>query len=984
MKRFVPQALRVFLFAILSLASVTVHAQESGSIAGSARDTTGAMLPGVTVEAASPALIEKVRSVITDGAGQYRIVDLRPGIYTVTFSLPGFSTVRREGVRLTAGFTANIVEELRLGELTETITVSGASPLVDVQNVNQQRVMTREVLDAIPTGKQFTALAQLVPGVNVSGSNGQVNQDVGGITGMSFALATIHGGKEDDQTVRINGMSVASLTSIGNARTNLQDGTIEEYGMQMAAAPAEFPYGGIYVNVIPRQGSNAFSGAFFVSGTNEDLQTNNLDEDLKRRGLAYPNAVRRVFDLNPSFGGPLKRDKLWFYAGFRYLETSSYVGGLFYPKDPAAWIYDPDTTRPAINDQKGKNETLNATYQISPKNRLTGFYNYDFQCYCHFGINPSQSPEASHFMKSRAILSQGTWVSTLTNRLLLEVGTSRYFNDLPRDEDPGATEPRITEQATGLSFRAQTNYPRNSQVIWHHRASIAYVTGSHNLKAGFSFENQYADDRTRSIAPDVTYRTLNGVPNQITFQTTPYTFPVTLNPSAYYAQDQWTIKRWTVNAGFRFDQFKSHYDDIKITPTRWLPVSREFPGRNVLDWKDFSPRFGVAYDVFGNGKTAVKATLSRFVLQEGKTQTSAVHPVIAATNTLSRTWTDLNGDRIFQGDPFNPALNGELGPSPNVNFGQPTAILSLDQDWATGFGTRPAQWETTVTLQHEIVPRLSVLAGYFQRNFVNFVVTDNVLVAPSDYDPFCIAAPVDSRLPGGGGQQICGLYDLNPSKLGQVQQVRTRSSNYGNQYERFNGFDLTANSRLAGLVLQGGLSVGRRMTDNCDVVGKIDNPSPYLCSLVSNWLPQIKFLGTYPLPWQDIQLSGTFQRTIPEPAGGARFNGMGMSAIYTATNAVVRPSLGRNLSAGVNANASVELLEPGVFLDTTYQVDVRLAKTLKVKGSRIQGQFDVYNLLNANPVMRYSTAYGTTGAGWLIPQALMPGRIIRLGAQLNF
>ncbi|MBM3772005.1 MAG: carboxypeptidase regulatory-like domain-containing protein [Acidimicrobiia bacterium] len=245
MARCVPLMLRACLLGMLSLMAGIAHAQESGSIAGSVRDSTGAVLPGVTVEAASSALIEKVRSVVTDDTGQYRIVDLRPGTYSVTFTLPGFASVRRDGVQLTAGFTANVVAELRVGDVTETITVSGLSPLVDVQNVNQQRVMTREVLDAIPTGKQFTALAQLVPGVNVAGSNGQVNQDVGGITGMSFALATIHGGKEDDQTVRINGMSIASLTSIGNARTNLQDATIEEYGMQMAAAPAEFPYGGI-------------------------------------------------------------------------------------------------------------------------------------------------------------------------------------------------------------------------------------------------------------------------------------------------------------------------------------------------------------------------------------------------------------------------------------------------------------------------------------------------------------------------------------------------------------------------------------------------------------------------------------------------------------------------------------------------------------------------------------------------------------------
>jgi hypothetical protein len=973
--------------AVFLLLPSSAAAQQSGSIAGLVRDTTGAVLPGVTVEAGSPALIEKVRTVITDEAGQYRIVDLRPGVYAVTFSLPGFSSIRRDGVELTAGFTANVNAELRVGSVAETITVSGASPVVDVQNVNTQRTVTREVLDTVPSGKQFTALAQLIPGVTVAGSNGQVNQDVGGITGMSFALAAIHGGREDDQAVHINGMSVASLTSIGNSRTNLQDGNIEEYGMQLAAAPAEFAHGGLNVNVLPKQGSNAFHGALFMSGTNESLQTDNLSDDLIQRGLTVANKAKQVFDVNPSIGGPIARDKLWFYAGFRYLVTESYVGGLYYNKEPAAWTFTPDLERPALNDQDGKNESLNLTWQASPRNKFTAFYNYDFQCYCHFGINAAQSPEASHFMKSKAVLYQGTWASPITNRLLAEAGISRYDNELPRDEEPDAVAPRITEQSTGLAFRAQVNYPRNDQTIWHLRGSLSYVTGTHAVKVGFSYQDQYADDTLRSFrGTDVTYRTLNGIPNQITFYTTPYATPVTLNPIAAYAQDQWTLRRWTINAGIRFDQFKGSYDAIHVDPTQWLPTARDYPGDEVINWKDISPRLGASWDIFGTGKTALKATVNRYVLQEGKLQTSAVHPVLAATNTVARTWTDGNNDRVLQGDPLNPATNGELGPSPNNNFGKPTATLSLDPEWAKGTGTRPFNWETSIGLQHEIIPRVAVNVAYFRRIYGNFIVTDNVLVGPGDYDPYSITVPIDPRLPSGGGEVISRLYDLRPNKVGQVNQVRTGSYNYGKQYDHWNGVDITINARPGrGVILQGGVSTGKRMTDECDVTPKIDNPSPYLCHQESPFVTQAKFLGSYPLPWYGIQLSGTFQHSRPDPTGGARWTSMGMSAQYVATNAVIAPSLGRNLSSGAGGSVTLNIVEPGsMFLDYSNQLDLRVSKTFSVRTTRIQGLFDLYNLFNANPVMRYNTAYGTNGANWLVPQSLLPGRLLRLGMQVTF
>lgn len=963
-------------------------AQQAGSIAGTVRDATSSVLPGVTVEASSAALIEKVRTATTDGTGQYRIIDLRPGEYIVTFTLPGFSTVRREGIQLTVGFTATVNAELRVGDIAETITVSGASPVVDTQNVNQQRILTREVLDTIPSGKQFYNLAAVVPGVvlaNARGS-GTIPQDVGGATANSYMTATIHGGRSTDQAVHINGMSVGSLTSVGTSRTNLQDGNVEEFSLQLAAAAAEFPYGGVFVNAVPKAGGNAFRGALFLSATGESWQTNNLDADLKQRGLTSGNDVKQLVNVTPSFGGPILRDKLWFHAAFRYYKADAYTGGMFYNKDPKAWVFEPDPSRPAVNDQYGRNGSLNLTWQASPKNKLDLFYNSEYQCYCHTGVSPNVAEEAAHILRSKTSLFQGTWSSPVTSRLLLEAGVSHYFNGLPRDPRPNATEPSILEQSKGLTFRSRSTYPRNDQSVDHYRASVAYVTGAHALKIGFSYLRQFADTSTRALPPDVSYRTLNGVPNLVTYYTTPHVSPVTMEPISVYAQEQWTLKRWTLNAGLRFDQHRSSYDAIHIGPTRWLPIARDYPAADVLNWKDLSPRLGVSWDVFGSGKTALKASLNRYILQESQANTVNVHPVVAATNTLSRTWGDANGDFVVQGDPFNPAANGELGPSPNVNFGRPGATLRFDPDWATGYGVRPFNWEGSVSVQHELSPGVAVNAAYFRRVFGNFIVNDNALVGPGDYDPYCITAPADARLPGNGGYQVCGLYDLKPAKVGLVDLVRTRSATYGNQYERWNGVDLTVNARLPqGVLFQGGVSTGKTMADNCDVVAKIDNPTQLYCHVESKFLTQVKFLGAYPLPWWGIRLSGTFQSSVPDPMNLQEGNAFGMSADYVATNAVIRPSLLRNLSAGANATASVNLVEPGtVYGERSYQTDFRVAKTFSVRAVRIEGLVDLFNLFNANPVFQYNPAYGTTGASWLVPQATLPGRLVRLGLQLNF
>jgi hypothetical protein len=978
------------------LLSSAAAAQQSGSIAGVVSDTSGAVLPGVTVEASSPALIEKVRTVVTDSRGLYQIVDLPPGEYAVTFTLPAFQTVRREGIVLTTGFSANVTAQMPVGDLHETLTVAAASPVVDLQNVNQQEVMTREVMDTIPSGKGWANLVPLVPGVVMSNaSSSGVAQDVGGATGFNFTMGAIHGGCPMDEQVVVNGMTVASLTGPGESRTNWSDGLAQEYNVELAAHPADVtPYGGVFMNLIPKEGGNRFSGSLFTSFGTAGLQGNNLDSVLRSEGFTVSNSIKDLVDVNPGFGGPLVRDRLWFYTQYRYYRADSYVGGQYYNATPAAWTYQADLGRPALNDQLSQDPSVNLTWQVSPKNKITALYAYELMCLCHFGVSPTVAPEASTYNNAPSNLLQVAWMSTISNRLLLDVGAEYYTESFLRNPEPDATQPSIVEQSTGLRFRSGASYSPNPQTIDDFRASLSYITGGHSLKVGIRSTWEFAKDPSTSVIGNVNYRTLNGVPNQVTFWTTPYPSPKRMYPVAIYAQDQFKLSRLTIDAGLRFDRFTSSYEAVTVGPVQYLPVSRNYPSAQVLDWKDVSPRLGAVYDPFGTGKTAIKVSLSRYVAQEGETNTNAIDPIIAATNSVTRTWTDANHDFAVQGDPLNPAANGELGPSPNNLFGTPNSTFSFDPSWARGWGVRPFNWQTAVTVQHELLPRVALEGSFNRRAYGNFIVDDNVLVNPGSYDPYCIAAPADPRLPGGGGQQICGLYDLNPKYVGQVQTVRMTSAKFGNQYDHWTDFGLAVRARLAnGVLVQGGVDSGKQVTDTCDVVTKINNPSTYLCHQESPFLTQVKLLATYPLPWWGVQASGTFQSRVPDPTGlptatgtgGFDVNYMGMSANYVATNAQIAPSLGRNLSAGAGSNVTVNVINPGaLYPPRINQTDLRVAKSVSIRQAKLQVFIDLFNLFNANTGLRFNNTYGTNGSVWNNPTAIMPARLVRLGAQLRF
>ena len=332
-------------------------AQQASGIAGVVRDASSGVLPGVTVEASSPALIEKVRTVVTDGEGRYNIVGLPPGIYAVTFTLPGFSTQRRDGIELTSGFTATINSDLQVGSLDETITVSGASPLVDTQNVRKQTVMSAELLDALPIStKSQNAVITLTPGLTgVSDVSGSYSVQLGG---------TFHG--KAGTKVQMDGMSIQNMQSNGATGYALNAGTIEEITVQTSGISAESTADGIVVNAIPKEGGNTFSGSLLGLFTNDRFGCSNLSDELRTRGLTTTIKILKIYDNQFTLGGPIKKDRIWFFTSIRRWGNGVQDAGSFYNKTQGTPFYTPDFSRPAQRFQWYKSAAVRFTWQASP------------------------------------------------------------------------------------------------------------------------------------------------------------------------------------------------------------------------------------------------------------------------------------------------------------------------------------------------------------------------------------------------------------------------------------------------------------------------------------------------------------------------------------------------------------------------------------------------------------------------------------------
>src|SRR5438552_12036797 len=303
---------------LLLFVAAIAAAQTGAAVTGVVTDTSGAVLPGVTVEAKSPALIEQLRSAVTDEAGRYRIVDLRPGTYTVTFTLPGFTTITRDGIELSGTFIATVNADLRVGSLQETVTVTGETPVVDTQSTKTQETLQNELIGSIPTGRQYYSLTTLVPALNVQGN------DVGGVQGPIFSVFQAHGGRRDEGQVHIEGLSMG-FQGLGVSFYVPDVGNAQEVNFTVSGGMGEATTGGPVMNILPKVGGNEFHGTVFFNGASAGLQGSNYTQALRVAGLRSPNKLQKLWDLNGAFGGPVLKDRVWFYWNVRYQGNRKYV-----------------------------------------------------------------------------------------------------------------------------------------------------------------------------------------------------------------------------------------------------------------------------------------------------------------------------------------------------------------------------------------------------------------------------------------------------------------------------------------------------------------------------------------------------------------------------------------------------------------------------------------------------------------------------------
>jgi hypothetical protein len=1016
----------VALAALPTMAS----AQVTASIAGTVKDTSGAVLPGVTVEASSPALIEKTRTVVTDAQGNYKIVDLRPGIYTVTVTLPGFSTFKREGIDLSAGFTANVPAELKVGSLEETVTVTGASPIVDVQSARTQQVLRSETMDSLPSGsKNIMAFAAMTLGAVPS--NRALN-DVGGDKGEQASGMVLHGGRGDDGRTNWDGMNTnVFFGGAGGKQKVYYFNTVatQEVVVDTGGANAETETGGANINMVPKEGGNLIKLYGTANYTGNKFSAKSVPDDLKARGISDQSSLKKIYDYGVGVGGPIKQDKAWFYGTYRTWGAQNFGANNFFDTKVTPWAYTADRSKPAFADTFFADESIRVTWQAASKHKINQEEHLQFGCSCWLGIGGGalSAPEATtDFKYGPQVMSQTTWSYTATNKLLIQAGATflrqsvSFVNGVALNAskitgkgsqtDPTATTFSVNDILTGYRWGAlpgsiQSYGNDDDSNNYNQKLTVSYITGSHAFKTGLQTIQGHYDFFGMQVPNQVQYSFRggsNGVPGtpvSLTQFAGPFASITRLNGIGLFAQDQWTLKRLTLNVGLRFDQFEGHAPEQSFAAGTFRPAYSVPAAKDLPNFKDITPRVGAAYDLFGNGKTAIKGSWGKYLMgQGGALSQQGFVPAVALVSNVTRNWTDANGNYVPDCDLKNLQQNGECGVVSNLLFGQPIPTATLSDNVRKGWGHREYSYQWNAQIQQELRPGMGLAVGYFHTQWGNMSVTRNTLVTPASFTQYCVSAPTDERLASFSGTQVCGLYDRNvPGSTSNVIEL-AKDLGLGEPEEFFNGVDTAFNMRWGkGGLINAGVSVGRETVDWCYANGHPELtpqnfPANYprhanYCRVTSPWWDgigsQVKMQVVYPVGF-GVVLSAAY-KNLP---------GVNRIATVNYTNAQIAPALGRNLSQGAATIVPVSIIpiasngdsSQGVLFDERLnELDLRFTKGVKIGRGRVQGVFDIYNVGNSRVPQAIATTYAPLPATtYLRPTSLLGGRLLKFGATVDW
>ena len=1108
-------------------------------------------MPGVLVEVTSPQLIEKVRSTTTDSNGQYRLTNLPVGTYSVTFTLEGFTKSQQNNVTLSTDFTAPVNATLAVGQLAETLVVSADAPAVDVTNARQAVTFEGDQLRELPTARNINSLLTLTPGISSRYQNNMggfaPGVCVGGIgVFCNPGLDGFNVGDPSDGTnlqqgrVMVDGQVVNSGTNLALGGTTggytADIANAQEVNIQLSGALGESETGGASINIIPRTGGNRYAGEFNTTYTRKSFF------DRNNRTLGFADALQPIeseHDVSGAFGGPIMRDRLWFYSVGRDQGIHKTPGpsGQLWPnlhEGKYGWNYQPDRSQdPVQYKNTWKNVNARVTWQASQKNKFNFFWDEQDFCQdpCHGTVSVFTSPESWFSVQLRPNrLQQVSWTNPLTNKILLDAGLSvtslEYNTTEHRDFTNPREVPRITEfgvnTAGGDDVAPRVNawaglsgltsgslngdlsgndpHVRKTQ-SWRSRASASYVTGSHNAKLGYDggyFTNEQT--ATQNI-PQLSYtffappatcltstnplacgtllaeqfpndpfnRGLRPRPTTFTMNTGPGTVQDQVMTASIYAQDQWTLRRLTISGALRYDHATSSYGETTVGPNMFVPTQANGDNfyvvaeRDGVSYNDITPRWGVAWDIFGTGRTSLKYNGGKYLNQAniGGIYSSA-NAARRTVNSLTRNWNDANTNRVVDCDLMNFTPNGECGTftssAANVSrFGRdpfagggvgiasthcgrqntddrdaiPAAVIAYCDAYGDtlldGWGIRQNEWQHGIGIQHEILPRLSGEFTWNRRSYYNLTSTDELGVGcdrflgaqdvtscqqgyldytSATHDFYTVVAPLDPRLPGGGGYRVLGL---NTSKLNVPGGPDAITINTA--LERvYNGFDTNFVWRgPRGFRINGGTSTGRTQRDTCfaelddpNVRGREGREYEAGCRAFTPWTTRINGTASYVIPWADVLVSTVFQSLSGANIGATlSYSKDNVTWAPGSEDRATRPCTGAAAAAGTGCfgstanadSANVALLLPAEFIgERTTLFDMKFAKNIRFGNRRATIGVDIYNFLNSDAITGYNGTYTIDDPetpavevnNWRNPSQIVAPRFARLSFQLSF
>ena len=964
-------------------------AAAQSAIIGVVRDTSGAVLPGVTVEAASDVLIERVRSVVTDDQGAYRIVDLRPGTYTLTFSLTGFNSFRRDSLALPAEFTATINAEMRIGAIEESITVTGESPVVDTTSAARTRVLDREAMDAIPTGRSIQGMAQLIPGINLN------LPDTGGARAMQQTYMSTRGMTLANNTVLVDGMMVNGLQLDGGVQSYFNDAMNAEVSYQTSGVGADTAAGGVRLNMIPREGGNRFNGDVKFALRPGEWQASNLTERHVARGLAAGNATDRIIDLTGSFGGPIMRDNLWFFTSARYFSVNNFIANTTF-----------DDGSQGIDDQYIKSAMARLTWQVSPRNKISAYFD-EIDKYRGHDMQSLEDPETAALQWFSPAYNTGSikWTSTVSSRMLLESGYSRNLEYYTNSYQDGVEQPRFTSPwfagasrlENDLGGRKTAATSQNTQSPERHalQASLSFISGAHNFKAGFQYT--WGDfwhtvdanaDLTQQYRSNATGRPFS-VPDSVIVRNTPLNYGERLNRDVgIYAQDSWRMSRLTVNAGIRWEHIKAQVLASESGAGRFAPARRTEAIEDLPNWKDWAPRFSAVYDLFGNGKTALKYSLNRYN-QIRTTGIAANYNPFLSQTSAALPWRDVNGDDIADGEnrcTGYPRVGCEIDfAGLPANFG--TAALNE-------FGNYPRTWnlENGLEVQHELFPSFSVSGSWFRGNFHNLTSTINQNWSLADYTPYTWYNPltgapfeVYARSVAASARPARNLDTFDPERRQQYEAMMA---------------EFRWRLPWGGQVFGGG-GIERERIRSCTAPDDPNylSPTPTIPQNTTNYTGRafcddfvidipfrkgFKASGTTPIGW-GIDLAVALQSNN-SPISTRTMNVTRGITRYPANCPAPCPAGQIIMPTGVFGQGSlIYYLEPAraTFVERITQLDFKVSRTFRYGRLSVMPQLEVFNVNNSDAIVSYVTT-NALAATYLAPNSIMQGRMIGFGVSTRW